>query len=252
MTMYCPRCSSLAVEGQRFCRACGMNLGVIIDAIEGKQRGPIDFETLKRDLRELGANLRTGFEEAGVVLKKTHRLDKETAKSNRSGAPFQMPNWSREFDKALRKVKAAHSRKYSLQQATLSIFSGSALMVVWYYILNGVIGSGLLGNIETIVLENSGQAIDLQGLEKVIRLLWLFGFIPIARGVAHLINGVFFAPKQQIETEDQYAPSPVLTYPSAVSAIPEGPHTTNELGGKVGDASQPSVTEDATLRFEPK
>ena len=70
--MYCPKCATQAVPGQRFCRNCGTNLGVILDAVEGKQRGPIDFETLKNDLRELGSNLRAGFEH----LKGTNRLDK--------------------------------------------------------------------------------------------------------------------------------------------------------------------------------
>ncbi len=70
--MYCPKCAAQTVPGQRFCRSCGTNIGVIVDAIEGKQRGPIDFETLKSDLRELGSNLRAGFEQ----FKCTHRLDK--------------------------------------------------------------------------------------------------------------------------------------------------------------------------------
>ena len=40
--MYCPKCSSPAAEGQRFCRQCGTNLGAIVDAMEGR-RGPVDL-----------------------------------------------------------------------------------------------------------------------------------------------------------------------------------------------------------------
>ncbi len=60
--MYCPKCSSQAVEGQRYCRQCGTNLGVILDAMDGKTV-TVDFETLKKDLRQLGQSLRSSFED---------------------------------------------------------------------------------------------------------------------------------------------------------------------------------------------
>src|SRR5262245_10606420 len=68
MAMYCPRCANPAVEGQRYCRTCGMSLGVILDAMEGKRPGPIDFETLKSDLKDLGSSLRAGFEQASATF----------------------------------------------------------------------------------------------------------------------------------------------------------------------------------------
>jgi hypothetical protein len=33
--MYCPSCSTLAVEGAKFCKSCGMNLTIISQAING-------------------------------------------------------------------------------------------------------------------------------------------------------------------------------------------------------------------------
>ncbi|MCI0337252.1 MAG: zinc ribbon domain-containing protein [Acidobacteria bacterium] len=237
---YCPKCANSAVPGQRHCRHCGIKLDLIQDAIEGKQRGPLDFETLKRDLKELGSNLRTGFEEAGMKIKQTRKL------SQTPQVPVyqtvQAPNWSREFEKALRKVKAAHTRKYSLQQATLSILSGSAYMAVWYYLLNIAADSGLFRSIELIILQETGYPID--GLLQLLRLLWVLGIIPVTRGVAHLINAVFFAPKKIEESVEEIKTAPSYVYPSPVPA--------QEPQSEATARSQSSVTEEETLRFEPR
>jgi hypothetical protein len=228
-----------------------MGLGVILDAMEGKQRSPLDFENLKRDLRELGSNLRAGFEEAKMI-KRTQRLDQTTApntasRGNQQG--WQMPNWSREFEKALRKVKAAHTRKYSLQQGILSILGGGAFMAIWYHLLNVATDSGLIRSIELIILQQTGAVV--QGLEQFLRVLWLLGAIPVARGVGHLINGIFIAPRKIEQTEQPVVPMPGYVYPSPVS-YPAANPTTNELDKPQGIKPQSSVTEDETLRFEPR
>jgi len=281
--MFCPKCAAQTVPGQRFCRNCGTNIGVIVDAIEGKQRGPIDFETLKSDLRELGTNLRAGFEQ----FKGTHRLDKQQTPSSSSQSPanFSPQNMAANFppqnmaaniaqeiqqsikndiergvNKGLRKTRIANSRKYSLQQGMLSIFGGGAALFAWNALLHNT--GTLISSIERIVLQQTGAPIE--GLAPVIQALWVLALIPIARGVAHLINGAFIAPKQEELSEPvaeyqpqsygfvpQYA-TPV--YPSPVSAVPPASHiantTTNDLNQKVGSVSQPSVTEDSTLRLE--
>jgi hypothetical protein len=277
--MYCPKCAVQAVPGQRFCRNCGTNLGVILDAVEGKQRGPIDFETLKSDLRELGSNLRAGFEQ----LKGTNRLDKTPmAPPPSSGPPgsyvpgtFPPPQVymadlardvnksvkheiEREVRKGLNKVRVANTRKYSLQQATLSLFGGGAMMAAWYYILDAAIKSDLFPSIEQTIFEQTGN--QIHGLAALFRLFWLFALIPIARGVAHLFNGIFFAVKQEQMPQEElpeFQPQSYAypaQYPTPVSAVSPASqianNTTNELGEKVGAVPQPSVTEDATLRFE--
>jgi len=267
--MYCPKCAAQAVPGQRFCRNCGTNLGVILDAIDGKQPGPIDFEVLKNNLRELGANLRAGFEQASAQIKNTKRLDQTTPTPMNQAGNFPPPqvvmaDMARdlknsvkfEINKGLNKVRVANSRKYSLQQATLSIFSGSAWMAAWFYILNSVRGSGLIASIEQAIFEQTGS--QIHGLEGLVRLLWLLGLITVARGMAHLLNGIFFAPKQeQPEPQESVGYQPEFSYPAQygvpVSAVsPESyiaSPTTNELAEKASAQAQPSVTEDATLRF---
>ncbi len=269
--MYCPKCAAEAVPGQRFCRSCGTNLGVILDAIEGKQRGTIDFETLKNDLKELGSNLRAGFEQASAGFKGTKRLDQNPP----VGSPANFPpphvvmadmardlknSIKKEVSKGLHKVRVANSRKHSLQQATLSIFGGGAWMAVWNILLNEANGSGLLNSLESLILQKTQW--EVVGLVPIISQLWLLGLIPVAKGVAHLFNGIFFAPKpEELEPEEPVVQQPGYYYPpyaapsygAPVSAVPPASHiaasTTNELNEKMGNIPQPSVTEDPTMRF---
>jgi hypothetical protein len=239
---YCPRCATSAVPGQRHCRNCGIKLDVIQDAVEGR-RGPLDFETLKKDLRDLGSSLRSGFEEAGIKIKQTQKLSKKP----RPLAPhaMNMPNWSKEFNKALRKVKAANTRKYSLQQATLSIFGGGVMIAVWYHLLNVAAESGLLQSLEQIILEYTGHSVT--GLVQLVQLLWLLGLIPLARGVAHLINGIFIVPRKVEEREEESHATPPYVYSSPVAA---GNVSTNELREEPTADPPSSVTEEETVRLE--
>jgi zinc-ribbon domain len=264
--MFCPRCSNQIAENQNYCRNCGLKLHLIVDAIQDKpSRGQFDFETLKRDLRDLGSSLRAGFEEA---IKNTRKLKK-------NAPPASQQDWSREgsnvvwshevsevlkhhVNKALKKTKVAHSRKYSFQQAALSIFGGGATMAVWYYVLEAAVDSGLLQNLEQIIAGKIEAPVV--GLVPVIRMLWMLGLIPVTRGVAHLINGIFFAPKPEKELEPQigfapdFAPTPAQNHiqpqPAHVSAVADP--ATNSLESEQTPQPQISVTEDPTLRFEPK
>ncbi|HLG16010.1 MAG TPA: zinc ribbon domain-containing protein [Blastocatellia bacterium] len=38
--MYCPNCSTQGVDGAKFCKACGMNLSIITQALNGGVSGP--------------------------------------------------------------------------------------------------------------------------------------------------------------------------------------------------------------------
>ncbi|MFN0088141.1 MAG: zinc ribbon domain-containing protein [Blastocatellia bacterium] len=251
--MYCPRCSNKAVEGQQFCRNCGLNLSVILDSIEGK-RGPLDFETLKRDLRDLGANLRSGFEEASGAVKRTKRLEQQGA-GQPGSVTLSVPDLSRELKKAARKIKTADARTLSLQKATLSIFGGGTIMAAWYYLLQAVTRPEVVANIERTILQaNPGiPDLNLSAYIPLVQLLWLLGLVPIAKGVAHLLNGIFFAPKPDPEPQVIYAHPPpaqgaIPSPPPYVSAV--ATPTTSEFEN--ASASQQSVIEDATLRFDPK
>jgi hypothetical protein len=263
--MYCPRCANQIAENQNFCRNCGLKLDVIVDAIHDKPRGQFDFESLKRDLRDLGSSMRSGWEVAQTKFKDTRKLKKNAPPQDWS-REISKAVWSHEvsevikhhISKAIKKSKAARSRKYSFQQAALSIFGGGAIMTVWYYVLEAAANSGLLQNLELIIMDKTESPIF--GLVPVVRMLWMLGLIPVARGVAHLINGIFFAPKPEREPEPQtgfspdFAPTPAQNHiqspPAFVSAVADP--ATNNLESEPTPQPQVGVTEDTTLRFEPK
>ncbi|HZF40866.1 MAG TPA: zinc ribbon domain-containing protein [Blastocatellia bacterium] len=263
--MFCPRCANQIADNQNYCRNCGLNVGVIVEAIQDKPRNKFDFEPVIRGLHDLGSSLRAGWEEAHNSIKNTRKLNKNAPPQDWS-REIGKAVWSREvsevlkhhINRALKKAKAAHSRKHSFQQATLSILGGGAMMAVWYYVLEAVTDSGLLQNLQTIILNETGTYIDINTLVPMIRMLWMLGLIPVARGVAHLINGIFFAPKPEKEPELQiglapgFAPDPAQLHiqppPVYVSAVADP--ATNNLESE--RAPQTSVTEDQTLRFEAK
>lgn len=235
--MYCPRCASTAIEGQRFCRSCGMNLGLILDALDGK-RGPLDFELLKRDLRELGANLRSGFEGASNALRGTARLGPPPVVQPPVVAPLSVgstPDFRKEIEHALRKVRIAHSRKYSLQQATISLFSGGAMMVAWHFLLKKITSSGLIESLEKMILIESGH--ELVGTALAIRSLWVLALIPLAVGLAHLFNGIFLAPRKE-----KLAPPPPIYVPPPLPPL--------EVPSATTPSNPASIVEDQTLRLE--
>jgi len=254
--MFCPRCSNQIVENQNYCRNCGLNVGVIVDAMQEKTRGRFDFEPVIRSLHDLGSSLRAGWEEASNAFHK-NRKSREIGRAALSSDEVS-EIISHNISKALIKAKAAHSRTRSFQQATLSILRGGGITVLWYYLLNATLDSGLLQNLQTIILEKTGTLINIDGLSSVIRMLWILGLIPVIGGIAHLINGIFFAGKEEKGPVSFFAPAPaqnpVQSQP-AVSAITDPPTTKNLEQENTKELSVPqeiSVTEDSTLRFEAK
>ena len=50
--MYYPKCGVEAVEGQKFCKACGTNLELIINIVKGGSRGTGGTGCFARPARE--------------------------------------------------------------------------------------------------------------------------------------------------------------------------------------------------------
>ncbi len=267
--MFCPKCSNPATEGQRFCRQCGTNLGAIVDAMEGR-RGPVDFERLKVDLKDLGTSLRTGFEQAHKEFKKTqhfsHRQDTKKQRREQhwgtdvaatvSGAANDIK--TAVFRPTPKPKRSRESRRYHLQKGILSIFSGSAVTGAYYLFLKTATESGLLASLEHMVLQHNP---DLTGLLPVVQMLWVFGLIPVATGLGYLINGAFFAPSDR-ELKELAAAEAVLQAEAkplpwhTVQPVPfnsSEAKVTNEFNSET--AAGFSVTEDPTLPLgqrEPK
>jgi hypothetical protein len=54
--MYCPNCSTQSLEGAKFCKACGMNLGMITNALNGgvTASDPLRDREYKRARKQIG------------------------------------------------------------------------------------------------------------------------------------------------------------------------------------------------------
>ena len=280
MQVYCPRCAAAAPTGQRFCKNCGLKIDIIVDAMEGRQVS-FDPEVLKEGLRTLGDNLRVGIENWKQEAKQTRRLKKEDAKkpsppdwignvAERAGQigadvgtalgghknnPSTETRADRKLKQALAK-KLPATRKYSLQQGVLQMLSGAASAGVWYLILHNMGASGLL---EGIAQGISGKIeIPVAGLASLLQLLWLFALIPVATGLGHLINGIFFAAKPEELRLDNYlstlqpiAPPQIASMPAYAATPTSVVIPTNELEHVVAPASviPASVIEEETRRF---
>ncbi len=58
----------------------------------------------------------------------------------------------------------------------------------------------------------------LTGLVPIFKLLWIIGLLPVAKGFAHLINGIFFAAKPEPEAKEVILTVPYSVKVKAVSA----------------------------------
>jgi hypothetical protein len=215
------------------------------------RRAALDFESLKSDLRDLGASLRAGFEGARSNIKSPWTAKLPSAASIRRGAATATPSIPQTLPTIIRQRKEASTRKYSLQQATLSILGGAASCGVLYYFLNHAADSGFVSSIVTSITALNPK-LQLGGAEQVVRLLWVFGLIGVAKGVGHLINAIFLGPPKEVAAPPPPAvlASPVIAPPIATDssryvATPSESATTNELENQ----PQSSVTEDETVRF---
>lgn len=250
--MYCPKCATKATPGQRFCRTCGTNLSVILDAIDdniGDRRGgAIDFDKLKDDLRELGSNLRVGFEEARQGFKQatgqTKRLD-QTPAAPPPPVPVKLEPLR------VKQVRGGSTRRHSLQQGTLSILGGGVATGVFYQLLQTATESGLLASIEQMMLRDLNVP-PPGGFIPIFQLLWVVGLIPVAKGLGHLVNGIFFPAKPEPGTKEVVvSTSQRVVYTPAGAPAPPSlfEPDTNELPGSSTNEPMTSITEDETVRF---
>jgi hypothetical protein len=264
--MFCPKCATQAVEGQRYCRNCGISLGVILDAMENK-RQPLDFDALKKDLQQLGRKHRRRHPGFDWVVPPTQEAITEAAScaTTSAVAPATPPVIK------VKTGKQANSRRYSLQRAMLSILGGGGSSVALYYLLNTAANSGLLASIERILVNEVFHRPDIVGIAPVLQMLWILGLAGVAKGFAHLLNGIFFAPRPNENEQtfilnqsfnatgnaaggermlDQPAPQAAASF-SRAQAEPVGvkPTPTNELDEQWKASFRPSVTEDETVRL---
>lgn len=232
-TMYCPKCGGVAAEEQKFCKLCGSNLQVVSDALHGSSLGT-DLEALKRNLKELGRNLASELR----VENRPRVYGLSVGEQRRTNRTLQRQR--REETRRLR-----YTRAYNLQRGIYKIISGAATSGVLFAFFNANVSVEITKIVEEIVVNAGSGPILLTGLPSVLHALWLLGLIPIAKGIAYLINAAFFSKPVEQLLREMEARSPARE----IAAAP--PTTT--LGEGSSDAVQqppPSISEHTTFHLK--
>jgi len=246
--MFCPKCGSQTVEGQRFCKTCGTNIQLINDAIKGGD-GPqapfgIDVDALTRNAKEFAESWKRNWNPKVVGLKVDQqrvdslRAQRDARRKERAEARRQNLPKPREY--------MSYSWQHNLRSGLVSLFWGSGLGVVLYYLGRTMLDNGLIGQIE----EASGK--HLQGLEPLVRMIWLIALLPVLKGLARIIYAAFFGESMATLTE-RFTPRPALLEQAPASIRQDTAPVEQSEPVRTYDASHeppPSVTEHTTHIFE--
>jgi hypothetical protein len=244
--MFCPKCGSQTVEGQRFCKTCGTNVQLISDAIKGG--GPqapfgIDVEALTRNAKEFAESWKRNWNPKVVGVK----IDQQRVDSIRARREARR----RERDEARRqnlpkpREYMSYSWQHNLRSGLVSLFWGSGLGIILYYLGRTLLDNGLIQQIEA-----TGN--HIQGLEPLVRMIWLIALLPVLKGLARIIYAAFFGESMATLTE-RFTPHPALLEQApAYIRHDTAPVGQPEAVRAYDDSREPppSVTEHTTHIFE--
>lgn len=243
--MYCPKCGAESVEAQRFCKACGTNLQLINDALRSgdSPQGPfgIDVDALTKNAKDFaeswkkswsGASGRDWNKDRQNTTRELRRQAREEARRRNVPKP-------REY--------ISYSWQHNLRNGLVSLFWGTGLGVVLYYLGQTAIDSGLIKQLE----ENPDLHVHVHGLEPLARMIWLIALLPVLKGLARIIYAAFFAESMATLTE-RYTGPPALPEPSPVLRQDTAPVAQQETARSYEPLVEqpPSVTENTTQFFE--
>lgn len=257
--MYCPKCGAEAVEGQRFCKACGTNLQLIINIVKGggnKGPGPWNFdpEEMKRNITDFVDSWKRGFQHEHAAKWKA---EWEHYKKGRPARQSSVERRRRAKDEARRRNLPQpgqwmkYSRQHNFKEGLKSLFAGAGLSFLFFKFGVEVLKADLINQIPGI---DPPQA---HGLEVLARIFWLFMLIPVLKGLGQIIYATFFAESLATLTERYTIPTEeldrddVVTEPSMPRrTAPQAPVSapTNEFERL--PEPPPSVTENTTQFFE--
>ena len=249
--MFCPKCGGESLEAQRFCKACGTNLQLINNALSGSDspQGPfgIDVEALAKNAKDFaqswktswsGAHVRLGVSEPHSSQRDQHRITREIKKQAREEARRQNLPKPKEY--------LSYSWQHNLRNGLVSLFWGAGLGVVLYYLSQNAIDGGLIQRIEEA---SNGH---VQGLEPIVRMIWLIALLPVLKGLAQIIYSAFFGESMATLTA-RFTPPPLLEEPRPFLRQDTAPVAEREPVERSYEPSiepPPSVTEHTTHFFE--
>jgi len=249
--MFCPKCGGESLEGQRFCKACGTNLQLINDAIRtgDSPAGPfgLDIDGLTRNARDFAESWKKGWSGHAGPKVIGLKIDQSRVDSIRAARRERRKAREETRRQNLPKPKEyiSYSWQHNLRNGLLSLFWGTGFGAILYYLGQTAIDNGMIRHIE----ETSNG--HVQGLEPLVRIIWLIALLPVLKGLAQIIYAAFFAESMATLTT-RFTPQPALPEPSHVlrqDTAPVGERTT----GPTFESSlenPPSVTEHTTQFFE--
>jgi len=214
--MFCPQCGTESQTTQ-YCRVCGANLKVIgkavalSEAVARSDRGPLP------KIREMVKGLKIDHvsDEVSGAL---DRMNQEIA----SISPEAKPREPRSLISFGKKKTPAEKREDHISKGVVSFFSGIGLTVFLYFL-----STALVLKLPPDVIAQIPFEVD-----PVVRIIWLFGMLPVTAGVGHIVAGLLIRPpRHQPQQLDQVVSPPreladtPLTHP--VSSVTD--HTTNLL-----------------------
>jgi len=253
--MFCPKCGGESLETQRFCKACGTNLQLINNALSGSDspQGPfgIDVEALAKNAKDFAQSWKTSW--SGPYLKMgvgerqgsrssdardRHRVTREIRKQAREEARRQNLPKPKEY--------MSYSWQHNLRNGLVSLFWGAGLGAVLYYLSQNAIDGGLIQRIEEA---SNGH---VQGIEPLVRMMWMIALLPVLKGLAQIIYAAFFG-ESMATLIARFTPPPLVDEAKPFVRQDTAPVVEREatpLSYEPSIEPPPSVTEHTTHIFD--
>lgn len=218
--MYCPQCGTEAQAQVQYCRVCGANLKVIgkavslSEAIARSDRGPLP------KIKEMVKNLKVDHvtdEVSRALDNMNHEIAEISPREKRHDERRPLVSFGK-------KKTAAERRENHITKGVVSLFSGVGITAFLYYL-----SAALVLKLPPDVVEQVPFEID-----PVVKVIWLFGLLPITAGVGHIVAGLLIRAKSEPELRhiDQVVSPPRELHDRPIQnqvPISVADHTTNLL-----------------------
>jgi len=140
----------------------------------------------------------------------------------------------------------SYSWQHNLRNGLISLFWGAGFGAVLYYLSQNAIEGGLIQRIEEA---SNGH---VQGLEPLVRMIWMIALLPVLKGLAQIIYAAFFG-ESMATLSARFTPPPLLEEPKPFLRQDTAPVVERETvprGYEPSIEPPPSVTEHTTHFFE--
>ena len=209
-------------------------------------QGPfgINVDELAKNARDFAKSWKTNV---GVAVggragagdaRERHRVTREIRKQAREEARRQNLPKPKEY--------MSYSWQHNLRNGLVSLFWGAGLGVALYYLGRTALDEGLIRRIE-----ETSQG-HVQGLEPLVRMIWLIALLPVLKGLARIIYAAFFG-ESMATLAARFTPQPALEEAPPSIRQDTAPVVERESVPRSYEPSvepPPSVTEHTTHFFE--